>query len=113
MSKTLRIKKNILEKEGEINEFSLTRLCNLFAKWSACKNNQEIFCSSHQEWIHNGVLAFELTVLGHFLFTRDVEGVDTRLLVFREQIEKGHTFVPTLLALSEPLLLHGPPDHRT
>lgn len=43
-------------------------------------------------------LAFELAILGHVMFLRDLEGVNTGLMVFWEQIEKGHTFISTLLA---------------
>lgn len=95
---TLRIKKSILEKGGGTKEHPLTALCNLFAKRSAFENNRAAFGSSYQDYIRSRVLTFELAILGHTLFPKNLEGVDMRLFAFRKQIKKGHTFVPALLA---------------
>lgn len=48
-------------------------------------------------WSHKRVLAFELAVLSHVMFSRDLEGVNTGLVVFQEQIEKGYTFLSILI----------------
>lgn len=40
----------------------------------------------------------EFAILSHVLFPRNLEGVDTELLQYREQIEHDHSYVPTLLA---------------
>lgn len=64
ISKTLRIKKNILEKGGETDEHPLSLLYDLFSKWSAFEKNREIFMYLCQEWSHNWILVFEL-ILRH------------------------------------------------
>lgn len=70
--------------------------------------------SSHQEWGHNKIIAFELVILGHVLFPRNLKGVDTRVLAFREQTEKGHTLVPVLLADTfRAINIAGLHDHQT
>lgn len=43
-------------------------------------------------------MAMELTILGHVLFPRNLESIDTGLLGSLQQIEKGYTFVLVLLA---------------
>lgn len=46
--------------------------------------------SEVKKWL----LAF--TILGHVLFRRNLEGVDTIMLQFQEQIEQGRSFIPAL-----------------
>lgn len=41
--------------------------------------------------------SFELKILGHALLLENLEGMDTVLLVLREQIENGYTFILALL----------------
>lgn len=38
------------------------------------------------------------TCLGHIMFPKNLKGIGIVLLIFREHIAKGHTFVPALLA---------------
>lgn len=61
------------------------------------EENRSTFFSSHQEWSHNQIIASELAILGHVLFPRNFEGVDTRLLEFKEQIRKRSHLIPALL----------------
>lgn len=56
-----------------------------------------VFHSLHQKWGHNPILAFELAMMGHLMFPRGLDCLDTRLLILWEQIESGHTFAPALL----------------
>lgn len=71
---------------------------SLFASQDAYNKDQSICSSSHQEWSHNRIVAFELAILGHVVFLRNLEGIDSGLLAFWEQIENGHTFVLALFA---------------
>lgn len=79
---------------------SFEHALQFIAKRTASENNRAIFGSSYKEWSHNQVLAFKHPILSHVMFPRDLEGVNTGLLVFQEQIEKGYTFVSILLAES-------------
>lgn len=98
MSKTLGVKRSIIEQKGNANECTMKFLCDLFAGQDAYEKNSSAFWVTHEDWKRNRVLAIELAILGHILFPKNLTGVDVRLLQFREQIEQGHTFVPALLA---------------
>lgn len=60
----------LYRKAGETNDYLLSTSRNLFAKQNAYETNQAVFCSSHQEWSHNWIIAFELAILGHVLFPK-------------------------------------------
>lgn len=82
----------------ETNKCTLDFLCNLFLGRDAYNRIQPIFKSSHEKWNLTQVLALEFAILGHVIFPRNLEGFDIGLLHFREQIERGNTFVHMLLA---------------
>lgn len=88
-----------------MNEYTLDFLCNFFASQDAYVRNQPVFKSSQVEWNKTRVLSFDFDILGHVFFPKNPEGVDIRLLQFREQIKQGHTFVPTLLVTIRALCI--------
>lgn len=90
-------KKSVLDKRDGTNECALGLLRILFVIQDGYEKNQTAFLSSEKvEAEPNHSYAARL--LSHVLFPKDLESIDIELLGFKEQIEKGYTVVPALLA---------------
>lgn len=99
LSKTLGIRKKLLETEGEfLKRCSLSFFCGLYRTGEQYDRPKAAFLIKRQLWANNRVKAFELSVLGHILFPKESTHIDLGLLELRDQIDQGLSFVPALIA---------------
>lgn len=82
-SKIFGIKKSIVNKGDETKKCALNLICIFIISHEAYEKNTSVL-SSREEWSHNWVLAMELVIVSHVLFSRNLESIDTRLLGFME-----------------------------
>lgn len=73
-------------------------LCSLFAGQDAYEKNWSALMFLPRSLESELSVCMEFAILGHVLFPRNLERVDTRLLEFQELVENGQSLVPTLLA---------------